>query len=548
MQTLRGFIMRNCEKAKKDKSIDIKKFANQNVICKKSGWIYGLCVFLWLIGVAVLVYLVYRSYFIFQGGAVYVQIISTISCGVIALCLSFFWLNSIKDILFNVLYFVFKNRILKKYQEVLSVKPKSTPKFALLYCTCNDFNEDALAECCKQDYENFEVVILDDSYKPEYKKRVDKFALENNLRVVRREDRKNFKAGNLNNYLHNNKDHDYFVVLDSDEIIPNNYCSEVLKYFCYSDNIGVVQANHTSTKPVNLFQKIMSISIKSSCKTVQVMKNFYGANALIGHGMTVSRECFDRIEGGGFPLVVAEDISFAVCVRKAGYSIAYAQNIICQEEFPSDYISLKKRQSKWTQGNIEYMKKFGKDINKLKLPWYEKLDTRLSHNSLPIVPILSILILICTFVLGSLNFGRNFNAFTEVYLICLFFLLSPIIPNAFVYIKTKNILLVIPNFLLNIIVYVSMLPMMLKTILLAIFGKKAKFIVTPKENIKIPLKMILLSSLDTYIFSFLVILFSILCLHSIWATLIISLPSLLLPFVIALSNIKIKKIDKIKKI
>lgn len=64
---------------------------------------------------------------------------------------------------------------------------------------------------------------MDDSKSNEYIKRVDEFVKEYGLRVVRRENKEGFKVGNLNNYLKNNDDYDYFVVLDSDEVFLNDF-------------------------------------------------------------------------------------------------------------------------------------------------------------------------------------------------------------------------------------------------------------------------------------------------------------------------------------
>lgn len=64
---------------------------------------------------------------------------------------------------------------------------------------------------------------MDDSKSNEYIKRVDEFVKEYDLRVVRRENKEGFKVGNLNNYLKNNDDYDYFVVLDSDEVFFNDF-------------------------------------------------------------------------------------------------------------------------------------------------------------------------------------------------------------------------------------------------------------------------------------------------------------------------------------
>ena len=98
----------------------------------------------------------------------------------------------------------------------------------------------------------------------------------------------------MNHYLAGRTDYDYFVVLDSDEVIPPDYIRQVLKYFAYDKNCGAVQAKHKAKKGENVFQRLMGLCVGSNGETVQVIKNFYGANALIGHGMTISRECYEK--------------------------------------------------------------------------------------------------------------------------------------------------------------------------------------------------------------------------------------------------------------
>ena len=300
---------------------------------------------------------------------------------------------------------------MRRYDEIILSSPDVTklsadgmqnPKVLLLYCTCNDFNAEALKACMQQDYDNFQTVILDDSSNFSYIRQIDKFAKAHGVKVVRREDKEGFKAGNLNHYLQGRTDYDYFIVLDSDERIPSYYIKEALKYYAYSSKVGVVQAAHKATKGNNLFQSLMGLSVQSNGKICQVMKNFYGSNALIGHGMMISRKCFESTHG--FPHVVAEDISFAVDVKNSGYDVLYAPNILCEEEFPVSYPCLKKRQAKWVQGNVEFMKKYNKSITTSKMSWFEKLDIKLSHYNLPIIPMLSFLIIVNTVIIGALGF------------------------------------------------------------------------------------------------------------------------------------------------
>ncbi len=452
-----------------------------------------------------------------------------------AVMLAYMWLGSVKDFMFSLLFLFMGKRLMKRYKPILNGElPKKQPKFLLLYCTCNDFNGDALKECMGQEYDNFETVILDDSSQKEYKEQIDEFAQKHGVRVVRRQDRKGFKAGNLNNYLQGKTDYDYFVVLDSDERIPADYIKETLRYFVYDENVGVVQAAHKATKGSNLFQSLMGLSVKSNGKICQVMKNFYGSNALIGHGMAIRRECFEAVKG--FPEVVAEDISFAVDVKNSGYRVLYAPNIVCKEEFPVNYLCLKKRQAKWVQGNVEFMKKYNRSITDSKMTWYERLDIRLSHYNLPIIPMLSFMLIINTVIMGFLGFDVGRYSLTLVGLMLLF-LVSPLIPDFFVHGKEKNFVRLIGYAFLNFVVYASLVPMMIGTVLLALFGKKAKFIVTPKEERRISVREAVRGSVDSILFAVIVGILTYGTYFSFAPTVLIVLCCALTPIAILAANV-----------
>lgn len=464
--------------------------------------------------------------------------------------LAVLWFGSIKDFVFSVSYAVLRKKLNDKYADIkessdrsvskkVRIDPQNAPRVLLLYCTCNDFNAKALTACRKQDYPNFKTVILDDSNKFEYIKEINKFYVQHqNVEIARRKNKAGYKAGNLNNYLAGRTDYDYFVVLDSDEVIPPDYIRQVLKYFAYNKNCGAVQAKHKAQKGENVFQRLMGLCVGSNGETVQVIKNFYGANALIGHGMTISRECYEKT--GGFPLVVAEDISFAVEIKNAGLDIIYAPDILCYEEFPVNYVSLKKRQCKWTQGNLEYMKKYNKDIDNSKMTWFEKLDIKLSHYSLPIVPVLSFLLAVCTIFLGFLGYPV-IRYSLAVYGIMILFLCSSMIPDLFVYKRTQNVFLLIPYFIVNMATYASLAPMMLKTVFLGVLGKKATFIVTPKQSEKFRFSEMIKYSWDSLAFGIIMGILAMFACGSILPVIFVVAGCVSAPFIIALSNISIKE-------
>ena len=246
----------------------------------------------------------------------------------------------------------------------------------------------------KQTYPHVTTVILDDSTEENYKTAVDNFAQKHGLQVVRRADRTGFKAGNINHYFMGeecqNAGYGYYVILDSDEILPPDYVEESLKYFYARKNVGIVQANHISDRNRNFFMKLFHVGVNSHWPTYQTMKHFYGFSTMLGHGAMLKRDCYEK--AGGFPPLVAEDLCLSIEARNAGYYVAFAPNIVCREEYPIDYVAFKKRHSKWTQGNLEFIKKYTGKIAQSRMKWFEKMDIVLFTYNLPLTAVFAFFI------------------------------------------------------------------------------------------------------------------------------------------------------------
>lgn len=399
--------------------------------------------------------------------------------------ISYFWLNGVKDFIYVIWYYVFRKNLYKRYYSVIDTDvSKANDKILMAYCTCNDFDGESLDKSLKQSYANFDVVILDDSTTEEYKEKVNEFALERGIKVVRRTDRKGFKAGNINNYFFSEeckkKGYAYYVILDSDEILPENYLYESLKYFYTYDNVGLVQANHISDRNRNFFMKLFHVGVNSHWPTYQTMKHFYGFSTMLGHGAMIKRECYEK--AGGFPPLVAEDLCLSIEARNAGYYVAFAPNIVCREEYPIDYVAFKKRHSKWTQGNLEFIKKYSGKIARSKMRWFEKMDIVLFTYNLPLTAVFAFFIFANLMIapLFALDLGRAYALWMIIPTVIFFF--SPMLNDFITWAFRLNPLRTLIYTLSVVVLYGSMLTTSLVSATLGIFGKKAKFIVTPKSS------------------------------------------------------------------
>ena len=404
--------------------------------------------------------------------------------------ISYFWLNGVKDFIYVIWYYAFRRRLYKRYYSVIDTDvSRANDKILMAYCTCNDFDGDSLDKSMKQSYQNFDVVILDDSTTEEYKEKVNEFALARGIKVVRRKDRNGFKAGNINNYFFSEeckaKNYAFYVILDSDEILPENYLYESLKYFYAYDNVGLVQANHISDRNRNFFMKLFHVGVNSHWPTYQTMKHFYGFSTMLGHGAMIKRECYEK--AGGFPPLVAEDLCLSIEARNAGYFVAFAPNIVCREEYPIDYVAFKKRHSKWTQGNLEFIKKYTKKIARSKMRWFEKMDIVLFTYNLPLTAVFAFFIFANLMIapLFGLDLGRAYAFWMIIPTIIFFF--SPMLNDFITWAFRLNPLRTLIYTLSVVVLYGSMLTTSLISAALGLFGKKAKFIVTPKSSRRIDL-------------------------------------------------------------
>lgn len=456
-----------------------------------------------------------------------------------SLFITYFWLNGTKDVLYTLYYYSNRRRLTQRppMGHYKQHHGESAPFVALVYCTYNDFSGQSLLQSMRQNYDNYCPVILDDSTDPAYQQEVDAFGKRYHIPVIRRSDNEGFKAGNLNNFLRRAK-YDYFVILDSDEIIPPDFITRALDYFSYYPNTGIVQANHIATRNVNKFMHMFSIGVNSHWITYQAVKHWHGFLSLLGHGAMVSRKCYD--EAGGFPHLVAEDLCFSIEARNNGFMTSFAPDITCEEEYPVDYLAFKKRHSKWTQGNMEFIKKYTMRILKSKMTWYEKMDIFLFTYNLPLTAFFAFYVVINVVILPLLHYHTQY----PVWLLAPtgIFLLAPLLNDLIYYCRKKNPLHLLWYIFHSMLLYGSMLFISLRSSLKSMFNKSI-FLVTPKDQRRISVGGAVRANRGEIFFAFAVLAIAMVCDKSPLPTLMIALPALSSVYLTLISNRKARTVE-----
>lgn len=261
------------------------------------------------------------------------------------------------------------------------------PPVAILYLTCNDFVETSAASCLTQDYPAYRLYLLDDSSDPAFQARVDAFAAgrEDRVQVVRRADRRGFKAGNLNHGLAAAAvTEPLFALVDADEELPPDFLRRTVPMLLADDRCGFVQANHRSNpRGRGALQSAVGVGIDIHWRWYHPLRNRWGFVMLLGHGAVIRRQVWEEI--GGFPEIVSEDLAFSLRARARGWHGVFAEDVICYEEFPETIRAFRVRHMKWTRGTCEFFaREMWPALRSRAVPLVEKLDVLFPALSLPL--------------------------------------------------------------------------------------------------------------------------------------------------------------------
>ncbi|TKC08796.1 glycosyltransferase [Pedobacter frigoris] len=178
--------------------------------------------------------------------------------------------------------------------------------------------DELLNTLTQQTYMQFEVLVIEDGSVNDAKAIVDKYT---NLLDVKYFLKPNEGQGFARNYGFERAKGDYFVIFDSDCLIPKDYLEIVRDYLFEHklDAYGGPDAAHQSFTPV---QKAISYAMTSPFTTggIRGNKKHVGQFHPRSFNMGVSREAWEKV--GGFILTrLGEDIEYSIRIHENGFKI-----------------------------------------------------------------------------------------------------------------------------------------------------------------------------------------------------------------------------------
>ncbi len=178
--------------------------------------------------------------------------------------------------------------------------------------------DELLHSLTKQQYKNFEVLIIEDGSFWDAKNIVERYHSQLNVSYYFK---KNEGQGFARNFGFERAKGDYFIVFDSDCLIPENYLTVVYNRLIddYLDAYGGPDAAHPSFTSI---QKAISYAMTSLFTTggIRGNKKHIGQFHPRSFNMGISKEVWEKTRGYAITRM-GEDIEFSIRIHKQGFKI-----------------------------------------------------------------------------------------------------------------------------------------------------------------------------------------------------------------------------------
>jgi exo-beta-1,3-glucanase (GH17 family)/cellulose synthase/poly-beta-1,6-N-acetylglucosamine synthase-like glycosyltransferase len=241
-------------------------------------------------------------------------------------------------------------------------KGERQPFVSIHLACCNeppDMVIATIASLRQLDYNNFEVIVVDNNTKDDAKwqpVQVYVDSLPKNFRFFHLPTWPGYKAGALNFALsHTAADAEVVAVVDADYVVHANWLASLVGYFC-DVNVGVVQSPQAHRNwGKQVFRRMMNWEYDGFFRIGMHHRN--ERNAIVQHGtMTLIKASALREFGQWSEWCVCEDTELGLRLMRQGLTTVYVDEALGHGLTPDSFTAFKKQRYRWAQGGMQILK------------------------------------------------------------------------------------------------------------------------------------------------------------------------------------------------
>lgn len=212
--------------------------------------------------------------------------------------------------------------------------------------------ENTVENLLKLDYENFEIIVIDDRSEDNTAQKVMELAqkYEKVQAIVRPKDAFPGKSAVLNEALEIAKG-EAILVFDADAKVEQNFLTQLVPYLEPSD-VGAVQARKViMNADTNFLTRCQNNEYAFDCHVQVGRDSVKGAVELRGNGELIKREALIDI-GGWNNYTITDDLDMSARLQINGWDIRFIPNVCVYEEGITKLLPLIKQRRRWCEGSI----------------------------------------------------------------------------------------------------------------------------------------------------------------------------------------------------
>lgn len=241
-------------------------------------------------------------------------------------------------------------------------RPASLPRLADAECprvtvqipTYNELAALNCARCCLAfDYpaDRLQILIGDDSNRPEISREIDAFVRDNpRVQVSRRGSNHGYKPGNLNHLLARTTG-DYLLVLDSDFLPEPDFLRRLAAPAARDPGLAGVQATWRVANARQNYSTLMGAGIINVIHVVilPLLRRAARTGMFCGSAELVRKDLLVA-QGGWTVGALTEDVDYSLRVMSTGRRIEFLEDLACSCETPHTPRDLFRQQMRWAYG------------------------------------------------------------------------------------------------------------------------------------------------------------------------------------------------------
>lgn len=157
--------------------------------------------------------------------------------------------------------------------------------------------------------------------------------------------------------------YDAYLVFDADNVVDSNYIREMNKTFCAGYDV-ITSYRNTKNYGDNWISSGYALWFLREAQYLNRPRaKLHASCGVSGTGFMFSRRILEQCGGWNF-FLLTEDIEFTAFNITNGVKIGYCPTAVFYDEQPTDFKQSVRQRTRWVQGYLQVLKRYGKKLFK----------------------------------------------------------------------------------------------------------------------------------------------------------------------------------------